>query len=149
MIEQWRATAGALLQQAYVAMADVIDRWCEELPSRRRLDPGRRGERTARRRLQRQGYIILAQNYRTAGAEIDLIALDGATLAFIEVKARANAAAGTPREAVDYHKQQQLRRAAEAFVASRRLPALQARFDIVAILGAGRHRRIELIKDSF
>src|SRR5216684_5346187 len=96
----------------YVRVGEFFDRWYEELPWRTRIPLGRRGEAIARRHLRRRGYLILAHNYRAAGAEIDLVALDRDTLVFIEVKARDGIAAGTPQEAVEDHKQEQIRRAA-------------------------------------
>lgn len=138
-----------VLRLPYVLVADVIDRWYEELPWRRRIALGKRGEQIARRYLRRWGYIILAANYRSSGAEIDLVALDRDTLVFIEVKARENIDAGTPQEAVDEHKQEQIRRAADAYVAARRATGMSVRFDIVAMVGTGRRRKLVLIKDAF
>jgi putative endonuclease len=133
----------------YVRVGEFLDRLYEELPWRRQIALGPRGEAIARRSLRRRGYLILAQNFRAAGAEIDIVALDGDTLVFIEVKAREGIEAGTPREAVDDHKQEQIRRAAASYVAMRRAHAVAIRFDVVAITGSGRSRTIELIKDAF
>jgi putative endonuclease len=143
------ASIGGLSRVPYILVGDWLDRWYEELPWRRRLAVGKRGEQIARRYLRRRGYIILAANYRAAGAEIDLVAFDRETLVFIEVKAREHTAVGTPREAVDEHKQQQIRRAADAYVAARRATGLAVRFDVVAMVGTGRGRKIELLKDAF
>jgi putative endonuclease len=137
------------IRMPYIHVAEICDRWYEELPWRSRIALGPRGEAIARRHLRRRGYLILAQNYRAAGAEIDLVALDHDTLVFIEVKAREGIAAGTPREAVDDHKQEQVRRAAAAYIAMRGAEAVATRFDVVAITGTGRGRTLELIKDAF
>ena len=80
-----------------------------------RFAVGQQGERLAERHLKRQGFRILARNFRAAGAEIDLVAMDGQTLVFIEVKRRIGVSAGTPGEAVDWRKQEQIRRAAGVF----------------------------------
>ena len=56
-----------------------------------RIALGRRGERIAERYLRRKGYRILERNFRGAGAEIDLVAMDGETLVFVEVKTRRTA----------------------------------------------------------
>lgn len=80
---------------------------------RAQLPLGRRGERAAEKYLRRHGYRIVTRNFRAAGAEIDLIAMDGDTLVFVEVKTRRNRAAGAPEEAVDARKQSRMRRAAE------------------------------------
>jgi putative endonuclease len=103
------------------------------MPWRKRVPAGRRGEQLAARHLKRCGYLILARNYRAAGAEIDLVALDDSTLVFVEVKFRAGPGFGTPVEAVDFEKRERIRRAARAFAEWRRVPDLPARFDVVAL----------------
>ncbi|HLW70616.1 MAG TPA: YraN family protein [Candidatus Binataceae bacterium] len=137
------------IRRPYIALGELLDRCYEELPWRRRLPLGPRGEQIARRYLRRCGYLILARNYRAMGAEIDLVALDDAALVFVEVKARSGLEAGTPQEAVDERKQEQIRRAAEAYVAARHAHGVATRFDVIAITGAGRRRKLELIKDAF
>jgi len=139
-----------LVRLPYIRAGDFLDRWYEELPWRKRMPLGRRGEQIAARYLRRSGYLILARNYWAAHAEIDLVAADHGTLVFIEVKARTGTAFGTPAEAVDERKQARIRRAAEVFIARRRsLREVPVRFDVVGIVGAGRNRRLELIKDAF
>ncbi len=70
---------------------------------------GRRGERAAVKYLKRQGYIILHRGYRILGGELDVVAVDGHTVVFVEVKTRTTHDAGHPAEAVDQNKQRQLR----------------------------------------
>jgi uncharacterized protein (TIGR00252 family) len=82
---------------------------------RTELPLGRRGERAAEKYLKRNGYRIVARNFRASGAEIDLVAIDGETLVFVEVKTRRSRSAGAPEDAVDERKQSRMRRAAEAF----------------------------------
>ena len=113
-----------------------------------RFEVGRQGEQLAERFLKRQGFRIVARNFRAAGAEIDLVAMDGETLVFIEVKRRIGTSAGTPGEAVDARKQEQIRRAAGAFAGRYRARAYPTRFDVVAISGASRPQ-IEHLKDAF
>ena len=139
----------ASVRRPYIWLGDYFDRWYEELPWRKRIPLGARGEAIARRHLRRCGYQILARNYRAQGAEVDLVALDSSVLVFVEVKARTDLDAGLPQEAVDEHKRGQLRRAAEAYVTARRAQGLATRFDVIALTGAGRNRRLELIKDAF
>ncbi len=103
----------------------------------------------AERYLRRSGYRIVARNYRADGGEIDLVAMEGETLVFVEVKMRRSLEAGAPAEAVDARKQQRLRRAASAFAARMRAGARPMRFDIVAINAAEGRPRIELFKDAF
>ena len=105
---------------------------------------GRRGERAAERYLRRNGYRIVARNFRAAGAEIDLVAIDGETLVFVEVKTRSSRAAGAPEEAVDERKQKQMRRAAEAFARRYRADEIEMRFDIIAVDASGKRLEIEL-----
>ncbi|MFZ0659365.1 MAG: YraN family protein [Candidatus Binataceae bacterium] len=119
------------------------------LPGAARFRFGREGEKMAERHLRRLGYRIVERNYRAAGAEIDIIAMDGETIVFVEVKRRTSTAAGTPEEAVDAAKQEQIRRAAEAFVEHYRAAERDARFDVVAIVDDGRKRRIQHLKDAF
>jgi putative endonuclease len=138
-----------LVRAPYVYFGSILDRWYEEMPWRQRVPAGKRGEQVAARHLKRCGYLILARNYRAAGGEIDLVALDGSILVFVEVKFRIGSGFGAPVEAVDLEKRERIRRAARAFVEWRGVPELPARFDVVAITGAGRLGRLELIKDAF
>jgi putative endonuclease len=138
-----------IVRAPYVYIGAMLDRWYEEMPWRTRVPTGRRGEQVAARHLKRCGYVILARNYRAAGAEIDLVALDDSTLVFVEVKFRIGSAFGTPIEAVDGEKRERIRRAARVFAERRGVPDLPARFDVVALSGAGRFCRLELIKDAF
>ena len=102
-----------------------------------RIALGRRGERIAERHLRRHGYRILERNFRGAGAEIDLVAMDGETLVFVEVKTRRTARTGMPQEAVNSHKQRHLRRAGEVYAQRHRAHDRPIRFDVVAILEDG------------
>ena len=140
---------GRIIRAPCIYVGAIFDRWYEEMPWRRRIPAGRRGEQVAARHLKRCGYLILARNYRAAGAEIDLIALDDSTLVFVEVKFRIGSGFGTPVEAVDHEKRERIRRAARAFAEWRGVQDLPARFDVVALNGAGRSSRLELIKDAF
>jgi putative endonuclease len=96
---------------------------------------GRKGERIACRFLMKQGFDILARRYRSRSGELDIIAYEGDTLVFIEVKTRSSAEFGEPWEFVDWQKQQTLRRTAEDFIADHDLGQYAYRFDIVAVLG--------------
>src|SRR5215472_14990996 len=127
---------GRIARAPYVYLGAIFDRWYEEMPWRKRVPAGRRGEQIATRHLKRCGYLILARNYRAAGAEIDLVALDESTLAFVEVKSRVGSGFGTPVEAVDREKRERIRRAARAFAEWRGVPDLPTRFDVVALRGA-------------
>src|SRR4051812_21291586 len=89
---------------------------------------GDRGERVAARHLRRQGLGIILRGYRTPLGEIDLIARDGPTLVFVEVKARRQ---GEPAEAVTPEKQRRLTLAALEFLKRHGLLEQPSRFDVV------------------
>ena len=111
---------------------------------------GRRGERIACRFLLRLGFDILVRRYRGRSGEVDLIALEGDTLAFIEVKTRSSRQYGDPWEFVDWEKQQRLRRTAEAFIAEYNLGQYAYRFDIVAVVAPGKLREeVALYRNAF
>jgi len=96
---------------------------------------GRRGERIACRFLLRQGFDILARRHRNRYGELDLVAFEGETLVFVEVKTRGSRDFGEPWEFVDWQKQQILRRTAEEFIAGHDLGQYAYRFDIVSVVG--------------
>jgi putative endonuclease len=95
---------------------------------------GRRGEDAAAAWLARQGCEVVARNVRTAFGEIDLVALDGDVVVFVEVKARRGQGA---LEAVGPAKQRRLVRLATAFLARAGWLERKARFDVVAVDGRG------------
>ena len=106
---------------------------------RRRLGPadhGRLGEDLAHRYLQRRGCTIVARRYRprAGGGEIDLVAWQGETLVFVEVKTRATAEFGMPDRAVDAEKERYLRRAGRDYARRAGIDWSQVRFDIVSIV---------------
>jgi len=116
---------------------------------RRPFSFGRRSERLAARHLRWRGYRVIARNFRAAGAEIDLVAMDGGTLVFVEVKARRGIGAGAPAEAVDEGKRRRIRRAAGVFAARYRVGDCPIRFDVVAISGDGASRKFEILRNAF
>ncbi len=103
----------------------------------------------AARHLRWRGYQVIARNFRAAGAEIDLVAMDGGTLVFVEVKARRGNIAGTAADAVDETKQKRIRRAAGIFAARYRADNCPIRFDVVAISGDGLSRKFEILRNAF
>jgi putative endonuclease len=98
-----------------------------------RQQRGQQGEQLAIAYLEGQGYRIQAQNYRHRRGEIDVIAWDGATLVFVEVKTKGQAAFGGPQEMVDRRKQQTLVHGAMAYVQQHRIRQTALRFDVIAI----------------
>ena len=110
---------------------------------------GEEGETIAVRHLKKMGYTILEQNYRTKQGEIDIVAKDKDTLVFVEVKTRCNCRFGSPFDAVDLRKQQQISRVALAFMNQRRYGEMEVRFDVIGVYFEGTSPRIELIKNAF
>ena len=97
---------------------------------------GRRGEDLAADWYERQGYRVVARNWRCAIGEIDLVLRRGRLLVVAEVKARKSGAFGVPALAVTPTKQQRLRRLAAAWLAEHRVGRrVDVRFDVVAITG--------------
>ncbi|HYR41883.1 MAG TPA: YraN family protein [Terriglobia bacterium] len=97
----------------------------------RLLTFGRRSEILAIDHIRTLGYRIVIAPYRTKSGEVDVIAWDGGTLVFIEVKARQNSE--PPEDSVGYRKQQRIIRAAQAYISRYRLHETPYRFDILAV----------------
>ena len=91
------------------------------------------GEDLACCELRRRGYAILARRYRTRYGEIDIVARDGDTIVFVEVKARAGREFGSAAEAVTMMKQRRVAQMAVDYLSRRRLTEQPCRFDVVAI----------------
>ena len=108
-----------------------FSQWLKRLRPTRTL--GQRGERAAARFLQRLGYVIVARSDRGRLGEIDLVAVDGRTVVFVEVKTRRSHDAGHPADAVDQDKQRRLSRLAVTFLKRHALLEHSARFDVVAV----------------
>jgi putative endonuclease len=117
---------------------------------------GRQGEELVARQLDAAGWEIVERNARTRHGELDIVALDGLTLVFVEVKAgREGATFGPERPilAVDTRKQRRVRKLATAWMAERRdvPPYAEIRFDAVGITidHAGRAVDVEYIRAAF
>lgn len=108
-------------------------------------DPGREGEMIAERALAALGFRILARRWRGPFGEIDLVAEDGETLVFVEVKRRGSARFGSAAEAVGRRKQERLTRAALDYMRASGRGGAAARFDVVAIDG----EKVEHLRDAF
>ena len=127
-------------------MWSTLVRWID---ARRRAlskkkDLGRRGEDAAARFLRRLGYKIVARGDSAGPGELDLVAVDGRTVVFIEVKTRKSDDRGLPSEAVDFEKQCRLTRAALAFLKRHGLLEYPARFDVVSVTWPADRRRPEI-----
>lgn len=112
---------------------------------------GQRGEAAAARYLKRLGYKIVGRGVQLRIGEIDIIAVDGRTVVFVEVKTRDSDVAGEPHEAVDLAKQERLTRLALVFLKRHHLLEYSSRFDVVSILWPKGERRpkIRHIKNAF
>mgnify|MGYP001825243097 FL=1 len=125
-------------------LRDWLKRFFSEVPL------GKRGERAAARYLKRRGYKILARGDRLTSGELDLVALDGRTIVFVEVKTRRTAEAGHPVEAVDPAKERRLTRVAVTFLKRHGLLEHSARFDVVAVTWPeGKRPTIEHFENAF
>jgi putative endonuclease len=109
---------------------------------------GEKGEDIAAAYLKGKGYAILHRNYRTPVGEADIIAKDGTTIVFVEVKARATLAFGRPFEAVNARKIEKIRRVALYYLkqAGREQPL---RFDVVSIHCERGKAEVDHIRDAF
>ena len=115
-----------------------------------RANLGRLGEQAAEKFLKRQRYRIVARNYQCPVGEIDLVALDGATVVFVEVKTRSARDHADPQDAVNFGKQQRLARSANYFLRQTHSVGRACRFDIIAISGeSGEALQIEHIPNAF
>jgi putative endonuclease len=98
---------------------------------RRRL--GAFGERLAAAHLEAKGYRIRARNFRCREGEIDIVAQDGDTVVFVEVRTRRGNALGGPAESITATKQSRLAAVAMAYVQTLAEPPADQRIDVVAI----------------
>lgn len=95
---------------------------------------GRQGERIAAEYLKKRGWRIAECNFRAGRGEIDCIAWDGDVLVFVEVKTRKSKRYGAPIEAITFHKQSVLRRAAEAYLVQHEYIDVACRFDVIEVM---------------
>jgi len=110
---------------------------------------GKTVESIAAGQLRKQGYKILAQNYRTPLGEIDIIARDRDVIVFIEVKARRSGRFGNAKHAVTLKKQKKIARVAFSYLKAIKQPDARARFDVVAVDTKKKDGSMEIIKNAF
>jgi len=108
------------------------------------------GEELAARWYERQGFEVLARNWRCRDGELDLVVVRGPVVVICEVKARATLAYGSPLEAVTPLKQARIRRLAVRWLREEAPPGLggprrRLRFDVAAVVGA----RLEVVESAF
>jgi len=129
-VRQFAGSYFRLLTASMRLLAKMRD-WVRRLRAPQPL--GRQGEAAAARFLKRLGYVLVARGHRDRLGELDLIAVDGRTVVFVEVKTRRSHEAGHPTESVDQNKQRRLTRLALAYLKRHDLLEHSARFDVVAV----------------
>lgn len=107
-----------------------------------RSEVARRGEDAAAAFLERVGMQVQDRNWRSPAGEIDVVARDGDTLVFVEVKTRRSERAGTAEDAVSPTKQRRVVRVAKAYLAAHPASPESVRFDVVAIRVLGLDRAL-------
>ena len=117
--------------------------------SRARVVLGQIGEDLACRELERRGYAILARRYRRRAGELDIIARDGETLVFVEVKTRKGWQFGWAAEAITELKRRRMVQLAMDYVARHGLARCPCRFDVVSIGFDKGHSTVEVFQNAF
>ena len=107
------------------------------------------GEDLACAELERRGYEILARRVRCRRGELDIVARDGQTVVFVEVKTRRTASHGSAFEAVTPAKQRVIRALAERYLMARRWMGRPSRFDVVAVDLSGAEPRVDVLRAAF
>ena len=102
-------------------------------PAKQKDTLGDRGENRAARYLRERGYKILIRNFRCPLGEIDIVARDGRTLVFVEVKTRT-ADDPQPEDQVNSAKQHQITKAGKYYLSRYGVPQPPSRFDVIAVV---------------
>jgi putative endonuclease len=111
---------------------------------------GRYGECVAAWALRRQGYKVLARNWRSGGGEVDLVCRHKKTLVFVEVKLRGSGAWVEPADAVDRNKRRRIGNAARLYLKQLRQSQVPIRFDVVEVLAdSGTPPAVKVLTDAF
>ena len=110
---------------------------------------GKIGEDLACDELQRRGYAILARRYRRRGGELDIVARDGQTMVFVEVKTREGCEFGAGAESITRLKRRRMASVALDYMARNKLAECPCRFDVVSIDMGEQPPRIELYQNAF
>lgn len=111
---------------------------------------GRLGESLVADAYRQQGYVLLAQNWRDADGELDVIVSRDGTVVFCEVKTRRGSGFGSPADAVTREKRERIRALATTWLAANRGTAKELRFDVAAVMMRdGAETEIEIIEGAF
>ena len=103
------------------------------MPADPRDELGRRGEEVAAAYLKSLGYRIVGRRERVLRGDIDVVALDGRTVVFVEVRSRSDTQHGHPAETVGHVKQRRMAELATAYIRRHRLEDCSVRLDVVAV----------------
>ena len=114
-----------------------------------RIRTGKRGEEIAVAYLKSKGYRIIERNYKCLFGEIDIVAKEGNTVVFVEVKSRKSEDFGDPQAAVGWEKKRKISRIALKYLEEKHLYPCDARFDVVAVKMLPAGNTIELIQNAF
>ena len=109
---------------------------------------GKAGEEMAAAYLTRKGYRILHRNWHSGHKELDIVAMEGDTLVFCEVKTRKNAQFGSPLDAINDRKIRRIVSSADAYIRLYQLDN-KVRFDVITILTDADEEKLEHIEDAF
>ncbi len=107
------------------------------------IKTGKLGEAIAKEYLERKGYKMFEQNYKTKYAEIDLVAEKAGQIVFVEVRTKTNEEFGTPEETIGYKKKQKLMRNAQAYVARKKYSG-PYRIDAICIVLPGSEKPLRV-----
>lgn len=113
-----------------------------------RHETGRNGEDLATQYLEKKGYEIIERNFECRQGEIDIIAKDKQELVFVEVKTRASALYGLPKEAVDTTKKKHIYQAAEFYLYFKHLEDESVRIDVIEVYKKKNEYKINHIKQA-
>lgn len=117
--------------------------------TKKRLELGKRGEALAHSILKKLGYKIIQTNYRCGLGEIDVVAREGKSLVFVEIKTRKGKSLGYAKEAVHPRKQRQISKVALTYMKQNHCEDAKARFDVVAISVSLEGPEVEVIRNAF
>lgn len=112
------------------------------------IEVGAVAEEIAIDRLLREGYEIIERNYRCEIGELDIVAVEDGVMVFVEVRSRTDDDHGDPIESVNRRKQRKVTRVAEVYLAHKRPPHDELRFDVVTVTGVD-HEVVELYRDAW
>ncbi|NOZ21869.1 MAG: YraN family protein [Planctomycetes bacterium] len=110
---------------------------------------GKRGEEAAVRYLKKNGYRILERNFCCRTGEIDVVASEGDTICFVEVKSRRSNKSGLPEYAITKMKKRRIVNAALFYLTRKRVQDADCRFDVMSIVMGEAEPEIELYKGAF